>query len=119
MKRNDHRKELLQQFKEIKIEAGVYQIKNIVNEKVFIDVTPDLKSLNGKTFTLHMGTHNNKLLQKEWNEYGQQAFVVEALEVLKPNDNQYVVLKDELKKLKESWIEKLQPYGERGYHNSR
>lgn len=116
MNHKAQRKELLQQYKEIKIQAGIYQIKNTFNDKVFIDATPDLRSLNGKTFTLEMGTHQNSLLQKDWNEYGQQAFVIEALEVLKPNDNQYVVLKDELQKRKESWIEKLQPYGDQGYH---
>jgi hypothetical protein len=116
VKRNEQRKQLLEQYKEIKIEAGVYQIKNTVNNKVFIDVTPDLRSLNGKTFTLVMGTHVNKLLQNDWNEFGQEAFVVEALEVLKPSENQYVELKDELKKLKDIWLKKLLPYGERGYH---
>jgi hypothetical protein len=116
MNRKAQRAELLQQYKEIKIEAGVYQIKNTLNGKVYVDGTPDLRSLNGKTVTLNTGSHTNKLLQKEWAEFGQHAFVIEVLEILKPNDNQYVVLRDELKKLKEIWIEKLQPFGERGYH---
>lgn len=116
MKDKTGRKELIQQYKEINIEAGVYQIKNTVNQKVFIDVTPNLKSLNGRLMMLQMGTHHNKLLQSEWNQYGVQAFVMEPLEVLKPIENQFVEIKDELKKLKEIWVEKLQPYGESGYH---
>lgn len=116
MKNNERRKELQQQYKEIKIEAGVYQIKNTVNDKVLIDVTSDLRSLNGKIISLSLGSHINKQLQQEWNEFGQEAFIIEPLEVLQPNDNPFVVVKDELKKLKEKWLEKLQPYGERGYH---
>jgi hypothetical protein len=117
MKRKEDRHKLIQQFKEIPIEAGVFQIRNTVNGKLFIDSTPNLKSLNGRSTSLRMGTYSNKALQKEWNEYGAQAFVMEVLEVLKPSDNPFVVPKDELKKMLASWIEKLQPYGERGYHS--
>ncbi|MCD9021848.1 GIY-YIG nuclease family protein [Cohnella silvisoli] len=116
MNRKEERAKLIQQFKEIPIEAGVYQIRNTVNGKVFIDSTLNLRSLNGRSGTLQAGTHSSRALQKEWNEYGSQAFVMEVLEVLKPSDNPFVVQKDELKKLEKSWIEKLQPYGERGYH---
>lgn len=113
----EQRKQLQSKFKEIKIEAGVYQIKNTINNKVFLDTTKDLKTLNGKIVTLNTGVHSNKLLQKEWNEFGSEAYVIETLEVLEPNENQYVEIKDELKKLKESWLLKLQPFGERGYHH--
>jgi hypothetical protein len=117
MKRKEDREKLVQQFKEIPIQAGIFQIRNTLNGKLFIDSTLNMKSLNGQNTTLRLGTHNNKALQKEWNEYGEQAFVMEVLEVLKPSDNPFVVLKDELKKLKAIWIEKLQPFGERGYHS--
>jgi hypothetical protein len=116
MKRKEERANLLDQFAKIRIEGGVYQIKNTVNGKILVDKTPNLKSLNGRTLSLRMGSHMNKALQKEWNEFGEDAFVVEILEVLKPNDNPFVSPKDELKKLAEQWIEKLQPFGERGYH---
>lgn len=116
MNRKEERAKLLQQYKEIPIEAGVYMIKNTVNGKFLVDKTPNLKSLNGRTSTLHTGSDKNKALQKEWNEFGPDAFVMEVLEILKPSDNPFVVQKDELKKLAEKWIEKLQPFGERGYH---
>jgi hypothetical protein len=116
MKRKEERQKLIQQFKEIPIEAGVFQIRNTVNGKRFIDSTLNLKSLNGRSTALHMGNYSNRALQKEWNEYGAEAFVMEVLEVLKPSDNPFVVPKDELKKMLTIWIEKLQPYGEHGYH---
>lgn len=119
MTSKEERAKLIHQFKEIPIEAGVFQIRNIVNEKLFIDSTLNLKSINGRKTTLQLGTHNNKALQKEWTEYGPQAFVMEVLEVLKPSDNPFIIPKDELKKMEASWFEKLQPYGERGYHTLR
>lgn len=116
MKSKEERARLLQQYKEIKVEAGVYQIRNTVNGKILIDSTLNLKSLNGRSMSLQLGTDMNKRLQKEWNEFGQSAFVMEILEVLKPSENPFVIPKDELKKLEEQWMEKLQPFGDRGYH---
>ena len=116
MKSREEKAQLLQQYKEIKIEAGVYQIRNTVNGKILIDSTLNLKSLNGRSMSLQLGTDMNKSLQKEWTEMGAATFVMEVLEVLKPSDNPFVIPKDELKKLESHWIEKLQPYGDRGYH---
>ncbi|GAA0373769.1 GIY-YIG nuclease family protein [Bacillus horti] len=113
----DRKKELKQQFKETKIEAGIYQIKNRQNGKVFIGSTPNLKTLNGVKFMLEMGSHKNKELQLEWKEFGQEAFTVDVLETLKKDkDKLYFNEKEELEKLEEKWLEELQPFGERGYH---
>ncbi|MGQ8873681.1 DUF2087 domain-containing protein [Paenibacillus sp. TSA_86.1] len=115
-KRMNRRKELQEQAKEVKTEAGVYQIRNERNGKVYIDSTPNLKTINGQQFMLQMGSHLNRRLQTEWNEYGESAFVIEVLEVLKKDDNPYADSKDALAKCLERWFEKLEPYGERGYH---
>lgn len=112
----DHKKEIKRQFKESKSVAGVYQIKNIQNQKVFLGSTLNLKTLNGKTFQLEMGSYPNKALQKEWTEFGKEAFVVEVLEELKPKEDDYTAPADALKKLEEKWLDKLQPYGDRGYN---
>ncbi|UHA72802.1 GIY-YIG nuclease family protein [Paenibacillus sp. 481] len=115
----DRKKELVQQYKELKTVAGVYQIKNNVNQKIWIDSTRNVKTLEGKRFMLQLGTHMNKALQREWNEFGETAFTFELLEPLKQQENVYVDTKDELKKLEEKWMEQLQPYDERGYHTKR
>ncbi|MFC4597857.1 GIY-YIG nuclease family protein [Cohnella hongkongensis] len=112
----EERARLIAQYKEIPIEAGVYQIRNKVNGKVLVDTTPNLKSLNGRAGSLNLGTYPNKELQREWDEFGEDAFAMEVLEVLKPSDNPFVNVKDELKQLEEKWIDKLQPFGDRGYH---
>jgi len=112
----ERRKELKQKYKETKPEAGVYQIRNIVNQKVQVLAATNLKTMNGKLFQLQMGSHRNKRLQEEWQQYGEDAFVFEVLEVLKEKEDGYYDKKEELKKLEAKWLEKLQPYGERGYH---
>lgn len=118
-KEMNRREELLLQFKESKTEAGVYQIKNTRNQKVFIDSTMNLKTINGKQFQLRMGSHKSKELQREWEEYGEEAFEFEVLETLKIDQDRYSDTKDALKKLEEKWIDQLQPFGERGYHREK
>jgi len=115
----DRKKELKQQYKETKIIAGVYQIKNTKNNKVLIESTRNLQTINGKKFMLKMGSHPNKALQAEWNSFGEEAFVFEVLETLKEKQDGYFNVKDELIKLEEKWIEQLQPYGTQGYHQKK
>lgn len=51
-----------------------------------------------------------------WNEYGPDKFVFEILEVVKVKDASGFNLDDELTLLERIWIDKLQPFGERGYN---
>jgi hypothetical protein len=110
------RKELKRLAKETRTEAGVFQIKNTRNGKLFIASTPNLKTINGQQFTLEMGSHMNKALQQDWNTFGKDAFTFAVLEVLEEPETGYFDRKDALKKLTARWLEQLQPYGERGYH---
>jgi hypothetical protein len=115
----DRKKELQQQYKEMKKDAGVYQVRNIKNQKILVEVTPDLKTINGKIFQLKMGGHKNIQLQEEWKQFGEDAFVFEVLEVLEEKEEGFFDKKEELKKLEKKWLEKLQPYGERGYNKEK
>ncbi|WP_405171346.1 DUF2087 domain-containing protein [Paenibacillus sp. FSL H8-0280] len=115
----NRRKELQEQAKEVKTEAGVYQIRNERNGKVYIDSTLNLKTINGQRFMLQMGSHLNRRLQAEWNEYGETAFVIEVLETLKQDDNPYYDPKDALAKCLNRWFEQLEPYGDQGYHGDK
>lgn len=116
----DRKKVLKQQFKETTVEAGVYQIKNTVNNKILVGSTRNLKTLNGIKFSLETNGYTpNKELQQEWNEYGKEVFVFEILEKLKKKDDPYFNEKEALLSLEEKWLEKLQPYGERGYNQKK
>lgn len=111
------RKELIEQFKQIKVYMGIYVIRNDVNERIFIGSAPNLKN---KWVTLKLqledGRHANKLLQNDWNEFGGDVFHYEILEQKDTTD--IVDRKWELKQMIKKWMNKLQPYNEKGYHNS-
>ena len=114
---NEDRKKLLkEQYKEIKVDAGVYQIKNIQNQKIFISSTRNLKTLNGKLFMLKNGSFINHKLDQDLKLFGAEAFVIEVLEVLPRPDQGYFDEKDALKKLEAKWLSQLQPFGEHGYN---
>lgn len=112
----DRKKELKQLFKETPVEAGVYQIRNTKNNKIFVGSTRNLKTLNGLKFTLEAGSSVYKELQQDWNQFGKEAFEIEVLEILKKKKDPFFDEKRELEKLETKWLEQLQPYGDRGYN---
>lgn len=115
----DRKKELKQEYKEVKVEGGIYVIINKVNGKKFVASTRNFKTLNGTKFTLETGTHTNRMLQDEWKQFGKDAFEIEQVEILKIPKNEYINEKNELEKLLDKWMEQLLPYGENGYHTKK
>lgn len=111
------RQEIKREYKERKKPAGVFQIKNTANGKVFLGSSLNLEGpLNGHKFMLQIGNHRNQSLQKDWNDYGPDKFVFEILEEVKVKDDLNFNLEDELTLLEQIWVEKLQPFGARGYN---
>ncbi len=55
-------------------------------------------------------------MANDWKEMGEQSFVFEVLDELKPVDDPAYDYWDDLKALETMWLEKLKPFGERGYH---
>jgi group I intron endonuclease len=109
--------DIKREYKEIKKEAGVFQVKNTANGKVFLGSSLNLQGpLNAHRFMLTIGSHRNKTLQKEWNEFGEEKFVFEILEKVKVKDETNFDVRDELTLLEQIWLEKLQPFGEKGYN---
>ena len=112
------RKEINREYKERIKPAGVYQVKNMANGKVLLGSSLNLEGpLNRHRFMLKIGSHTNKALQKDWDELGPDQFTFDILEEIKqrPDDPSFN-LKDELSLLEMIWLEKLQPFGERGYN---
>ena len=113
------RKELQREYKERVKPSGVYQVKNMSNGKILLGSSLNMDGLlNRHRFTLRYNSHPNKELQKDWNELGPDQFVFEVLEVVLVQDDPNFNLKDELTLLEQIWIEKLQPFGQRGYNTS-
>jgi hypothetical protein len=110
-------KDIKKAYKERRKDAGVFQVKNTANGKVLLGSSLNLEGpLNGHRFMLTIGRHRNEALQREWNEFGPDAFVFEILEVVQVGNDPDFNLDDELTLLERIWLEKLQPFGERGYN---
>lgn len=116
-KEMDRRRELKMEYKELKTEGGVYQVRNTKNNKLLVLATPNFKTMDHKKISLKGGTFfPYKELEKEIAIYGPDAFVFEILETLEEKEDSLFGKKDELKKMHEKWLEKLQPYGDKGYN---
>jgi hypothetical protein len=111
------RKDINREYLERPKPSGVFQVKNFANDKVLLGSSLNLEgSLNKHRFMLKIGSHTNKALQQDWNEYGPDKFTFDVLEVVKIKDDPNFNLDDELTLLEQIWLEELQPVGERGYN---
>ena len=112
-----NRKELTKDYKQTVQPMGVYQIRNMINGKIFLGSSKDLKGIiNRNRFQLKNGLHVNRQLQRDFNEAGESNFSFEILDHLKPEDDPQRDYTEELRMLEEMWKEKLQPYNEKGYN---
>lgn len=119
----DRRKELTQEYKNRKPNMGIYQIRNKANGKIQLFSSLNLDgALNRFQFDLEMGLPMgpwDRELRKDLAQYGPESFVFEVLDRLKPAEDPQYDYKEDLKALEELWLEKLQPYGERGYNKKK
>jgi len=117
---SDKKKELKKEYKQKGNPMGVYQIRNLVNDKVLVGATLNLPGiLNRHKFQLKMGNHQNQTLQAEWQEFGAESFAFEILDELTPRKAPGRDYREDLAFLEELWLEKLQPYGDRGYNEKK
>src|SRR5262249_46106911 len=112
-----NKRELKRAYKQNQRPMGVYQIRNLANGKVLIRVALDLPGIiNSQKFQLSMGAHTNKALQADWQQYGAEKFEFEILDELAPGPDPGRDYRKELAAMQDLWLEKLQPYGDAGYH---
>ena len=99
---------------------GVFQIVNVTNGKVFIDSSTDIPGkINRHRFQLKAGMHPSRSLQADWDELGESAFEFETLEPVEPRKDPNYDHRADLGTLEELWLEKLEPYDERGYNERK
>lgn len=85
--------------------CGIYCIKNLINDKVYIGKTNNLKKRwKNHLFVLRANTHSNKHLQVAFNKYGESSFEFSILLSFTYFDN------DELSKLEIECIKKYKSY---------
>ena len=116
----DKKKELKQSYRQKPEAMGVYQIRNVVNERVFVGAALNLYGIiNRHKFDLKLGSHRNEKLQADWLAFGGESFAFEILDELTPKDGSGRDYKAELAVLEELWLAKLQPYGDVGYNERK
>lgn len=116
----NRRKELKQAYKQSTRPMGVYQLTNTVSGKVLIGSSMNLPGKkNSIHFQLEWNSFINKAVQADWNIYGPDAFAFEILETIKPEEIPEVSWRDAVSALEEKWLEKVEPYGDKGYNSPK
>jgi group I intron endonuclease len=111
------KKEIKDDYKEMKFKVGVFQIRNIINNKIYIESSANLVAIwNRYKFQLKNGLHTNGSLQKEWMEFGEENFVYEILSEIKQDDNKTMDYRKEAKQLEKMFIDELLPFDDKGYN---
>jgi group I intron endonuclease len=111
------RKQLQREYKDRPKPAGVFQVRNLANGKILLGSSLNLDGpLNSHKFMLKIGRHRNEALQQDWDRYGEKNFAFEVIEVVKVKDDPNFNLGEELTLLEQAWLEKLKPFGDKGYN---
>ena len=114
------RKARMREYKKTPRPAGVYRVRNTATGKSLVGSTIDLPGmLNRQRFQLENGSHPDTELQRDWDELGSESFEFQALDTLKPKDDPAYDASDDLRVLKQMWLEKLTASGESLYGKSR
>src|SRR5271168_4369622 len=92
-------------------QSGIYQIRCIVNEKVYIGSAANFSmrwSLHRGC--LNKGIHHSRPLQNAWLKHGADSFAFEILEIAPPLD---------LVRVEQEYLDRVKPFGRRGYNVCR
>jgi hypothetical protein len=103
-----NKKDLIREYKENPPSMGIFQVRNLTNERVFVASSMNLKGIfNRSEFQLKMNGHPNKKLQADWNALGAENFAFEILEELPPRENPGYDYKPDLEVFLELWQTKF------------
>lgn len=105
-----NKKEMIAAYKAMPVTGGVYSITCKATGKIFIDGVLDIQgSLNRFNFSVKTGGCVHMKLQQDWIKYTSEGFefkIIEELEI-KEGQSKKEFLED-IKLLKEMWLEKLE-----------
>lgn len=106
------RKALLREYRERKVEAGIFAVRCTATGEAWIGATPDLSTRqNGVWFSLRLGSHREKSLQAAWNAQGAEAFVFEIVETVDIEGLDVAMRNSKLKDRRAHWIATLNATG--------
>jgi hypothetical protein len=113
-------KSVKQKYKEMQPQMGIFQLRNLRNGKVLVGSSRNLPgSINSLTFQLKHGLCRIEELQRDYTGLGAEQFDFSILDTLPPRDPPGYDPGEDLKELEKLWLDKLQPYGEKGYHKNK
>lgn len=108
------------EYKASRRPMGIFQVRNVVNGKLFVGSTMNLDAMfNRIRFQLYAGAHSNKELEADWKQYGTGKFEFEVLEEIVPSEDPDYDYAADLETLEDLWLEKLQPYDHQGYNERK
>jgi len=111
------KKQLKEEYKQMKFRMGVFQLRNTVNGKALIGSNTNLDAIwNRHKFQLESGNHPNASLQQDWNASGPENIRHEILAEIEQKDGEATDYNKELKLLEAMYIDELKPFGEKGYN---
>jgi len=107
-------------YKSTRRPIGVFAIRNLVNDKIFIGSSVNLDAIfNRIRFQLYGGAHMNKAFEEDWRRFGTGKFEFEILEELEQTLEDGHDYTADLEALEDLWLNKLQPYESRGYNEPK
>lgn len=114
------RKSMIRDYKDTPRPAGVYRVRNSSSGRSLVGSSPDLPAMfNRIQFQLKMGSYPDQELQKDWNDFGPDAFSFEILDRLEPSSDPGCDTAEDLRVLRQMWLEKLAASGVLFYPMSR
>ena len=115
-----NRRELLDAYKQNPPAMGIFQIRHLPSGRIFVVPARNLRGImNSHRFQLRFGSHPNTQLQADWSASGPEAFAFEALDEMASVDAAGRDATADLPELEALWLDKLQPYGARGYNTRK
>ncbi|MCB1686609.1 MAG: GIY-YIG nuclease family protein [Pseudomonadales bacterium] len=111
------RKALIDEYRRTPKEMGVYCVRNTRNGRCLVAASRDIRArFNRHRMDLKTNSDRNEALQSDWNEWGADAFEFEILDLLEPLKDPGYDPGEDLDVLEALWVEKLSPFGDRGYN---
>jgi hypothetical protein len=113
----EDQKQLKKNYQQSPRPMGVFLIRNNLSDRVFLASGLDLHgTVSRHKFQLRNGIHANKSLQADWNQFGSNGFAFEIVDELTAREGVGFDYRKELMFLEDLWLERLQPFGDRGYN---
>jgi len=114
------KKEAIKEYKQTVQPMGIFQIRNLANEKIYLASSKNLRGMaNRFEFNLDIGAHVSKELREDYEKFGRANFVFEVIDTLESKEDPKYDYTEDLKVLEEMWLEKLQPYDDKGYNQKK